>query len=321
MKIVLDNLVNNAVVKGDLAVDSCAVKMARNNKEYLDLILSDGVRTIVCKKWDHSGDAPKVGTVISIVATVGEYLGVSQLGVQSWKNAVDVEFNDFIRHSPISDEELLDTIDKYISIIQDPDYSAVVRHIYAKYRQPILMAPAAMGHHHVYIGGLIEHNIGVTKNAITMADERTDLNLLIAGALVHDIGKIYTYALDGMAFVLTDEGKLLDHIVIGNSILTEAAQVVNTPQDKLVLLKHIVASHHGKLEWGSPIVPKFKEALMIHYADMADVTAFKMASISDKALEDAKWSTYERSLGTEVLIQRDKEYSIDVFTFGGDDID
>jgi 3'-5' exoribonuclease len=318
MKILLSSTTINQTVAGELAVTVAQVKTAKNNKKYLDLTMTDGFTSIVAKKWDHTGDIPETGSVLTIAATIGEFAGVKQMVIQRWDVSEDVDFNDFVMHSAMSDDELWETIMKYIDIIQDPDYKAIVKYFYENYKTPMLMAPAAKGHHHVYLGGNVEHTISVIRNALTMADENTNMSLLIAGAAMHDIGKIHTYCLNGMTFGMTDIGKLLDHIVIGITLLSDCQRVVQIPLEKYVLLQHIIASHHGQLDWGSPVVPKFREAFMVHYADKSDVVNFKMKTISEEALEDAVWSGYERSLGTEVLIQRDGDYALDIAVFRGE---
>jgi 3'-5' exoribonuclease len=304
-------------VSGFLAVSSAVVATARNGKKYLDINMSDGTDSVMVKKWDFEGDAPAIGILLHIEATVGEYppgSGQKQMVAQRMRHRCesdDISIADFARRSPLSDEELWETAMQLIGIITDEEYRRIIMSIYSKFEKQILVAPAAVYHHQAYIGGLLEHMIAVTKSAIAMADETTNLSLLIAGSMLHDIGKINTYKMQGLVPVMTDAGLLLDHIVMGIMIVENVTFNVSCNEQKVLLLQHIIAAHHGKLEWGSPVEGKLIEALLIHQADVSHVTATKVKDIIHKTSPDQQWSAFDRRVGIQLLIPQLDGYVVE----------
>lgn len=142
-------------------------------------------------------------------------------------------------------------------------------------------APASVSIHHGYLGGLVEHTLSVLNLAVTMAKqspENLDMDLIIAGAILHDIGKIETYTWERGFIERSRRGRLIEHIVIGTLIVQGVAHTLNISFEEIEKLMHIIVSHHGKREWGSPIEPATKEAMIIHRADELDS---KMALVDE----------------------------------------
>jgi 3'-5' exoribonuclease len=162
-----------------------------------------------------------------------------------------------------------------------------------------LKATAASNNHHVGIGGLLFHTISVSKLALDISSNypEVDKDMVLTGALLHDIGKIYTYT-SGPDFEYTDDGKLENHIVIGIKILTRAVdKIPDFPKYLEMVLFHVIASHHGALEFGSPVVPKIPEAMVVHFADEIDA---KMRTIIDTLdVTQEGWTDKNQFLGTE----------------------
>ena len=162
--------------------------------------------------------------------------------------------------------------------------------------------PAAKKNHHAYLSGLLEHTLSVTHLCDRLVEHyggqgvQLDRDLLITGALLHDLGKVQE--LKGFpAPGYTTAGQLLGHIVIGmNLVSEEAGQVPELSDDRLTLLLHLVASHQGKPEWDSPKVPQLREALMLHYADDLDAKMNQVGTLLD-GVSPGEWSGYDRSLG------------------------
>jgi len=160
-------------------------------------------------------------------------------------------------------------------------------------------APAAKNMHHAYIGGLLEHTLSMTLLAEKMAGHYSgiDMDLLYAGILLHDVGKVrefeYHYRID-----YTDEGRLLSHIVIGLQILEEKIKTIEGfPSETALLLRHLIVSHHGTREFGSPEVPKTIEAVLLNYIDEIDSKVNGIRSFMSSDTTDESWTAYHRLLG------------------------
>jgi 3'-5' exoribonuclease len=159
-------------------------------------------------------------------------------------------------------------------------------------------APAAKGFHHGYLGGLLEHTLSVVKLLDRMAAHYPELDrdLLIAGGMLHDIGKIHELTYDNM-IAYSDEGRLVGHLVIGVEMLDEKiASIEDFPARLALDLRHIILSHHGEFEYGSPKRPKTMEALVVHFMDDLDakLNAFKSFVAADAANTDSEWTSYNR---------------------------
>ncbi|OAA31505.1 hypothetical protein AT15_05380 [Kosmotoga arenicorallina S304] len=167
-------------------------------------------------------------------------------------------------------------------------------------------APAATKNHHVRIGGLLEHSLRVAKLSIKSVDLLNcpyNRDLLIAGALLHDIGKVFTYEHENYTFEFTDAGMFEEHIVLGIQTLTKAIEKIDGfPPILEQKLFHIVASHHGLKEWGSPIVPRILEAIIIHNCDRLEAQIDAFVEISKSVAKDSNWSEYSSMLGTRVFL-------------------
>lgn len=167
-------------------------------------------------------------------------------------------------------------------------------------------APAATKNHHVRIGGLMEHSLRVAQLSLKTASLLScgfSRDLLITGALLHDIGKVFTYEHENYTFEFTDEGMLEEHIVLGIKTLTKAIEKIGDFPARLEqALFHIVTSHHGLKEWGSPVVPKTIEAIIIHNCDRLEAQIDAFVEISKSVAKDSNWSEYSSMLGTKVFL-------------------
>jgi uncharacterized domain HDIG len=158
-------------------------------------------------------------------------------------------------------------------------------------------APAAKGFHHIYLGGLLEHTLSVVRLLEKVAEHYPNLNkdMLIAGGILHDIGKIYEFSYDQL-IDYSDEGRLIGHIVMGVEMLDKKIAAIPDFPPKLSLeLRHLLLSHHGEFEFGSPKRPKTLEALVVHYIDDLDakLNAFE-TFVADSTNADSDWTTYNR---------------------------
>lgn len=173
--------------------------------------------------------------------------------------------------------------------IDDADTRALVRMIYEDHRDTLLTLPAATHNHHAYLGGFLEHVLSVVRTAVYLAekyakyypqmDPPLDKDLVVAGAMLHDIGKTRELAETSEGAEYTPAGVLVGHILQGRDILREAAAKLPLPGDKLLRLEHIIVSHQRLPEWGSPKAPSTPEALLVHYADDIDAKYNQMFTI------------------------------------------
>jgi len=159
-------------------------------------------------------------------------------------------------------------------------------------------APAAKGFHHIYLGGLLEHTLSVVRLLDGVARHYPQLNrdLLIAGGMLHDIGKIYEFSYDGLVSY-SDEGRMIGHLVMGVEMIDKKIDAIpDFPVQLALELRHIILSHHGEFEYGSPKRPKTMEALVIHFMDDMDakLNAFQSFVAADAANADSDWTSYNR---------------------------
>lgn len=184
----------------------------------------------------------------------------------------------YLRETEIDIIKYKDILYKYVNAIQSEPIRQFVSNILEKNWKRFSIWPAATNVHHNYMSGLLQHSVNVVKNAYNIAFNYTDIDLdiVLASAILHDIGKIYEYDEDGS---ISGEGKLFDHINIGTRMLFEEYyhgkdSVYNFSERDIYSIAHVILSHHGKLEWGSPRTPATQEAMIVHYADYIDTNMF-----------------------------------------------
>jgi 3'-5' exoribonuclease len=212
-----------------------------------------------------------------------------------------------------------------LSEIVDPFVRKLLHKIFheTEVGQRFQHAPAAKGIHHAYRGGLLEHSLSMARVASLLADHyRTvDKDLVIAGALLHDIGKTVELQSEVGVIDYTDIGRLKGHVVIGSEFLADvAAQFEDFPKELLVQLQHLVLSHHGRQEFGSPVVPMTAEAILLSFIDDMDAKMSLIDQLSAKLKADGPaWSDYQRSLERYILLKPTHESSNEVETSAEDD--
>ncbi|MCC3237598.1 HD domain-containing protein, partial [Pediococcus acidilactici] len=204
------------------------------------------------------------------------YKGAPQVKIMAMRLATEEEPADptaYTEKAPVSVTEFREAFAQLVFEISNPDWNRVVRYLLKKYDQQFFDFPAAKSNHHAFEGGLAFHTLSIVKLAKAVAQqyENIDQSLLIAGAILHDLGK--TIELSGpVATQYTVEGNLLGHIVIIDEEVVEAAQAlkIDPNGESLVILRHLLVSHHGLREYGSPIEPHMLEAVVLHSLDDLD---------------------------------------------------
>lgn len=244
---------------------------------YLNVDLQDNSGNIDAKLWDaKEADLEVVypGKVIKVNGDILLYRGNLQLRINSAKAVSEDEYNvgDYVKASPVSEEVLRSEIWKFIEEIDNENLSLLVRKIITDNDKDFFTFPAASRIHHEYVGGLATHVLGMLKIAKSLCDEHDYIsrNLLYTGILLHDLGK--TVELSGPVLThYTNEGRLLGHISIMQASVLDVAQALNIEDsEEVMLVRHMILSHHGEYEYGSPVLPMIPEAEFLTFIDNLD---------------------------------------------------
>jgi len=298
---------------GYLLAQEAAFKTSSRGTDYLELTLSDSTGRIKAYLWDLravEGDIDLIqpDVFLKVKGSVTSYNSRIQLKLDKVRFTPDQEIPNLSHFFPISNKdagEMLAGLDSYIDSMKDPWLKKLVTAMLRDnqvLREAFAKAPAAKHLHHVYLGGLLEHTLSVAAMAEKACNHYSGLNrdLVIASVLLHDIGKIAELSYD-RSFGYTDEGNLLGHISIEVQWVQNAiSDIPDFPDEIRKQLLHILLSHHGKLEFGSPVLPKTPEAILVHYLDDLDG---KLESIFANIKEDpgtGNWTQYNRSLERQI---------------------
>lgn len=251
---------------------------ASNGKPFLTLFFVDESGEIDAKLWDASKEDETTfvaGKVVKLSGDIIEYRGTLQLRLKSIRLAQvtdGVRVSDFLERSPINKETLQEELTAAIFEMENPNIQRIVRAFIKKYQEDFFNYPAASKNHHAFVSGLAYHVVSMLKIAKSLCEIYPELNkdLLYAGIILHDIGKIHE--LSGVvSTTYTTEGTLIGHISIMHTEIKEVADELKIDGEEVMLLQHIILSHHGKGEWGSPKPPLVREAEIIHIIDLIDM--------------------------------------------------
>lgn len=272
-------------------------KTTANGKPYVDFELTDKTGTINGKRWGSS-DVPEIGTVIEVAAKLDEWQGVAQLNVQRFAPLPTEDIAKFIQSSHRPPQELLDEIRTLIADVCEGNLYTLIDDMLSAYEEQIISFPAAKGNHHARHGGLVEHTHSMAHLAVaTVAHYESrygkiiDVGLLVAGVVLHDLGKVFELS-GSVGTEYTTSGKLVGHIPLGvlmlDKVIANSSAVLS--DETVDRLMHMVLSHHGRLEWGSPVTPKTPEAILLHQLDMVDSRMDALATLIKEAPEEAEWT-------------------------------
>ena len=251
---------------------------ASNGKPFLTLFFVDESGEIDAKLWDASKEDETTfvaGKVVKLSGDIIEYRGSLQLRLKSIRLAQvtdGVRVSDFLERSPINKETLQEDLTAAIFEMENPNIQRIVRAFIKKYQEDFFNYPAASKNHHAFVSGLAYHVVSMLKIAKSLCEIYPELNkdLLYAGIILHDIGKIHE--LSGVvSTTYTTEGTLIGHISIMHTEIKEVADELKIEGEEVMLLQHIVLAHHGKGEWGSPKPPLAREAEILHVIDLIDM--------------------------------------------------
>jgi len=313
----LRSLKEGDAFNGFLLAQEVAFKTSAKGSEYLEVKLSDASGDLKGFLWDLravEGDLDRVAAdaFLKVKGQISSYNGRIQIRLDKVRFAPDEEVGDLSRFFPVSQRPLEDMereLDATVAGVRDPWLRRLLEVLFiedGERRAAFCRAPAAKSMHHVFLGGLLEHTLSVAGMAQKACDHYGDLNrdLVVAGVLLHDLGKTaeLTYQ---RSFGYSDAGNLLGHISMEAEWITKAAQSIPAfPEELRLHLLHIVLSHHGKLEYGSPVLPKTPEALLVHYLDDLDGKLEAMFRSMREDAGDGAWTPFSRSMERMVYKSR-----------------
>lgn len=288
-------------------VKSSRLAETRAGKPYILLELTDKSGEIGGPVWDNAekiAEFSQTGSFLQLKGQVQSYRDRLQLRIEEVV-AIDKEnvfLADFIPTSNLDMEEMARQILKLVASVENSWVRKLLNRFFKKgdVWERFQTAPAAKGIHHAYAGGLMEHCLSMAKVADMMAGHYpgVDRSILLAGVLLHDIGKIKELKEEVGLVDYTSTGRLKGHLVMGSEMVGEqAAGIENFPEDLLIRIQHLILSHHGRLEFGSPAVPMIPEAFVLSFIDDLDSKMNLIEQLRRKQKgEGVQWTEYQRSL-------------------------
>ena len=292
------------------------LRQNRNGNLYLQMRLADRTGAVNAMMWnakESTGNDLENGDYVRVEGATQLFNGSLQIIVNNLSKvpADSVDEDDFIRVSRQLTDQLTDQLTQMLEQMQSDELRQLARCFLndPKFMKKFTRAPAAIKNHHAYVGGLLEHVVGLMRlcSDVSQHYPPVDDDLLLMGAFLHDVGKI-----DELAYqrdlAYTDEGQLVGHVVMGVGVLQEklrdyAAQHDQPfPQELGLRLQHMIVSHHGKYEFGSPKVPMTLEATMLHYLDDLDAKLNNFHQLMrDDANLTSQWTPYHANLGRKLF--------------------
>lgn len=255
-----------------------------NDKKYLDFIFGDKTGEISGKLWEVPQDVETYfteGDLVKVRGTVTSYMNNNQFKVDRIRKASDEDGvipEDFVESAPLKNTDMLRDIEGYLQRIEDQDIHQVVCMALEEKKEKLMFYPAAKRNHHAIRSGLLYHVLTMLKlgDQISKVYPAVNTDLLFAGIILHDLEKINEMDSSELGIVkeYTLEGNLLGHISLGVKNVDRICDRLNTPEEKRMLLQHMILSHHYEPEYGSPVKPMFLEAELLHHIDMIDARMF-----------------------------------------------
>ncbi|PLV57704.1 phosphohydrolase [Thermotoga sp. SG1] len=299
-----------------LKIRSKKLQETKDNKKFLIMTLEDRTGAVRAVDWynaELNDQRLKEGSVVRVRGRVVFFENRIQINVENDYNAIRVlkkdeyDFTKFVAQSKKDPEVMKKKLFSLIDQIRDRDYKRLLRAFFVedeKFSEEFFKSPAGMRVHHAYIGGLLEHSLTVAEICREISRYYPlDRDLLITGALLHDVGKVREYVVTESGIDVTTEGELKGHISIGAMMVREKAKELGLPEKKVLEVEHIILSHHGELEWGSPVVPKTIEALIVHHVENLDSKLARFFEIIENADSDQVWTEYDKNLKRRIFIR------------------
>ncbi len=281
-----DNVAPNGSVDCYVILKTVEKKVSAKGGAYLDATIANKSGEMNAKLWDYSEavyGAYEAGNLVKLRGTVSEYKGANQFRIERIRLVLPedgVNINDFVPSTGFSEEDMWNELYKTAQSFADADLKAIVTEILNDNKQQMLYWPAAFKMHHAVRGGLLCHTLSIIRlaEAIVKVYPFADRDLLLAGAILHDIGKIEEFELNSTGLVTgySPKGNLVGHLVGGAVTVEKTAEKLGITSDVPMLLSHMLISHHGNPEFGAAVLPQFLEAELLSQIDVMDATVFEI---------------------------------------------
>src|SRR5579864_5569325 len=301
----------NKVITSTFVVVAKQIKPKKTGEPYLALTLGDRTGQLEAKMWDNVDevlDAFEQDDFLKIKGLINKYKNRFQLTIHKLRKLGDteIEFDDYLPKTAKNIDDLWQTLAAFVVSFQNPYLRSLLQSFMAdpEIANAYRNAPAAKTLHHAYIGGLLDHVVSLFRSCDLICQNYPQINrdLLLTGAFLHDIGKIHELTYN-RSFTYTTRGQLLGHMIIELEMLqSKLALVPDFPAELKTLIEHLIISHHGQYDFGSPKLPMFPEALVLHYLDDLDSKMEAMrAHFEREATLEGPWTGYNASLGRPLL--------------------
>ncbi len=292
-------------IKDYFLVEKKGIFSSRNNTRYASLRLKDRSGAMEARIWDRVDELSanfERNDIVYVESKARMYQDQLQLNVTSIrKEARELtaeEIREFYPECASGIEKLIEAFYRLTDGIKNEH----LRRFFGEMGKEkdivdrFFLFPASIGVHHVAIGGLLEHSVSVAEMALhAAAFTGADPDIVVAGSFLHDIGKVQEIGFNGGSFAYSDEGRLLGHITLGIMLIERFVSAIDGfPADLAAVLKHIVLSHHGEAEWGSPKKPMCLEALVVHYIDNLDAKVMGVKEHMNNSMENERWSPFHK---------------------------
>lgn len=277
----ISSMVPGDRVEGFYILKDAQIKTSNSGKPFLAATVSDRTGTLDVKAWDYSGPVgmpEDAGKVVKVRGDITEYRGTTQLTVSNIRMALPEDSYDsslLVPVAPIDREQTLHQVQQLVDSLEDKDYRQVAQTMLTRHLDAFKRIPAAKSVHHSFLSGLMMH----TANMLHLADfisglypQIVDRSLLLTGTLLHDFAKEreFTFSQLGIVTDYSLKGQLLGHLVMGAQEVAALCAELGTPEEKSLLLQHMILSHHGEPDFGAAVRPMFAEAELLSQIDMLD---------------------------------------------------
>jgi len=305
----LNELADGIEVDQVLIVREAERRQRRDGGEYLRLQLGDRTGTVACMVWEEFVEVQELAAVGSPVRVSGRYTVHPRFGPQINLRTLDLappgsfDLRELLDGPAREVQQMEGEVRELLETIQEPNLRALLERVFGRESQMwacYRVAPAAKYYHQAYRHGLLEHCLGVAQavSAISATFPGIDRDVAVTGALLHDIGKLDAYTADAQNIDLTDAGKLHGEIALGYyRIRREIEEIEGFPAELAQAVGHIILSHHGALEHGSPVVPCTREATLVHMIDNLGGRLGSFDRLEKELAAGRRWSSFDRAIG------------------------
>lgn len=287
---------NKGTVEGFCLIKTVEVRTSSKGDNYLNMTLSDASGEINAKLWGYvpaQHGEYDANSLVKVRGVISVYAGSDQLRIDRIRPVIEadgVKLEDFVKTAEYDGGAMYDELHSIAERFEDKDLSRLVTHILEENRTALLYWPAAFKFHHAFRGGLLLHTLSIVRlaEAVCKIYPFVDKELLLSGAILHDIAKTteYEVADTGIASGYSVRGNLLGHLAEGAMLIRKTAETLGIPFEKSMLLEHMVLSHHGEPEFGAAVRPMFIEAELLSHLDLIDAQVFEMREAYENVAEN-----------------------------------